>query len=68
MLAAFFFAFASGRFVPGQATISMAVPSNRRGAYMSMVACARDLASGLTAAIGGPAFVFLVRRVRMAQL
>jgi predicted MFS family arabinose efflux permease len=53
LLAAFFFAFASGRFVPGQATISMAVPSNRRGAYMSLVACARDLASGLTAAIGG---------------
>ncbi|MGL4399117.1 MAG: MFS transporter [Luteolibacter sp.] len=53
VLAAFFFAFASGRFVPGQATISMAVPSNRRGAYMSLVACARDLASGLTTAIGG---------------
>ena len=53
LLAGFFFAFASGRFVPGQATISMAVPSNRRGAYMSLVACARDLASGLTTAIGG---------------
>ncbi len=53
LLAAFFFAFASGRFVPGQAVISMAVPSNRRGAYMSLVACSRDLASGLTAAIGG---------------
>ena len=53
LLAAFFFAFASGRFVPGQAAISMAVPSNRRGAYMSLVACSRDLASGLTTAIGG---------------
>ncbi len=53
LLAGFFFAFASGRFVPGQATISMAVPSNRRGAYMSLVACARDLASGMTTAIGG---------------
>ncbi len=53
LLAAGFFAFASGRFVPGQATISMAVPPARRGAYMSLVACSRDLASGLTAALGG---------------
>ena len=53
VLAAFFFTFASGRFVPGQAVISMAVPSARRGAYMSLVACSRDLASGLTAVIGG---------------
>ena len=52
LLAAFFFAFASGRFVPGQATISMAVPRARRGAYMSLVACSRDLASGLTASFG----------------
>jgi DHA1 family inner membrane transport protein len=53
VLAAFFFTFASGRFIPGQAVISMAVPSSRRGAYMSLVACSRDLASGLTAKIGG---------------
>jgi MFS transporter, DHA1 family, inner membrane transport protein len=53
ILAGLFFTFASGRFVPGQAVISMAVPSSRRGAYMSLVACSRDLASGLTAAIGG---------------
>ena len=52
VLAAFFFAFAGGRFVPGQATISMAVPAARRGAYMSLVACTRDLASGLTAYLG----------------
>jgi MFS transporter, DHA1 family, inner membrane transport protein len=51
--AALFFIFASGRFVPAQATISLAVPSARRGAYMSLVSCARDLASGATAAIGG---------------
>jgi predicted MFS family arabinose efflux permease len=50
--AAAFFIFASGRFVPAQATISLAVPSARRGAYMSLVACSRDLASGVTAAIG----------------
>jgi multidrug resistance protein len=53
LLAAFFFTFASGRFVPGQAVISMAVPSARRGAYMSLVACSRDLTSGLTAYVGG---------------
>lgn len=53
LLAAFFFAFASGRFVPGQAVISMAVPPARRGAYMSLVACSRDLAAGLTAYAGG---------------
>ncbi len=53
LLAGCFFAFASGRFVPGQAVISLAVPSNRRGAYMSLVACSRDLASGLTASLGG---------------
>ncbi len=53
VLAGLFFTFASGRFVPGQAVISMAVPSARRGAYMSLVACSRDLASGLTAVMGG---------------
>jgi predicted MFS family arabinose efflux permease len=53
LFAGLFFAFASGRFVPAQAVISMAVPSKRRGAYMSLVACSRDLASGLTAFIGG---------------
>jgi len=53
LLSALFFTFASGRFIPGQAAVSLAVPSARRGAYMSLVACARDLASGITAAIGG---------------
>ncbi len=52
LLAAFFFAFAGGRFVPSQAIISMAVPRERRGAYMSLVACSRDFASGVTASIG----------------
>jgi DHA1 family inner membrane transport protein len=51
--AALFFIFASGRFVPAQAAISLAVPSARRGAYMSLVSCSRDLASGATAAIAG---------------
>jgi MFS transporter, DHA1 family, inner membrane transport protein len=53
LLAGAFFAFASGRFVPGQAIISMAVPPARRGAYMSLIACSRDLASGLTTSLGG---------------
>jgi DHA1 family inner membrane transport protein len=51
--AAIFFIFASGRFIPAQAAISLAVPSERRGAYMSLVSCSRDLASGVTAALGG---------------
>ncbi|MCP5531784.1 MAG: MFS transporter [Akkermansiaceae bacterium] len=53
LLAACFFAFASGRFVPGQAVISLAVPPARRGAFMSLIACSRDLAAGLTATFGG---------------
>ncbi|MES2474753.1 MAG: MFS transporter [Verrucomicrobiota bacterium] len=53
VLAGFFFTFAGGRFIPSQAVISMAVPRERRGAYMSLVACARDFASGVTASIGG---------------
>ena len=53
VLAGFFFMLAGGRFIPSQATISMAVPPARRGAYMSLVASARDLASGVTTAIGG---------------
>ncbi len=51
--AAFFFIFASGRFVPAQAAISLAVAPARRGAYMSLISCSRDLASGVTAKIAG---------------
>ncbi len=51
--AAIFFVFASGRFIPAQATVSLAVPAARRGAYMSLVSCARDFTMGVTAAIGG---------------
>ncbi len=57
ILSGLFFMFASGRFVPGQAVISLAVPAARRGAYMSLVGCSRDLASGITAAIGGAVVV-----------
>ncbi len=48
-----FFVFASGRFVPGQAIMTLAVPASRRGAFMSLSGCARDLAMGMTSSIGG---------------
>jgi DHA1 family inner membrane transport protein len=48
-----FFVFASGRFIPGQAIMTLAVPSSRRGAFMSLSGCARDLTMGLTSSIGG---------------
>src|SRR5712691_11848269 len=44
--AGFFFVFASGRFVPAQAIMTLAVPASRRGAFMSLSGCARDLAMG----------------------
>lgn len=48
-----FFIFASGRFVPGQAIVTLAVPSSRRGAFLSLISCARDLASGISSTLGG---------------
>jgi predicted MFS family arabinose efflux permease len=48
-----FFVFASGRFVPAQAIMTLAVPASRRGAFMSLSGCARDLAMGVTSSIGG---------------
>ena len=53
MLSGLFFVFASGRFVPGQAIVTLAVPSSRRGAFLSLTSCARDLASGFSSTIGG---------------
>ena len=53
VLAGFFFTFASGRFVPGQAIVTLAVPSSRRGAFLSLTSCARDLASGISSTMGG---------------
>lgn len=52
-LAGLFFVFASGRFVPGQAIMTLAVPAQRRGAFMSLSGCARDLTMGVTSSIGG---------------
>ncbi len=53
VLAGFFFVFASGRFVPGQAIMTLAVPASRRGAFMSLSGSARDLAMGFTSSLGG---------------
>lgn len=53
MYAGGFFVFASGRFIPGQAIMTLAVPASRRGAFMSLSGCARDLAMGLASTIGG---------------
>lgn len=58
VLAAFFFVFASGRFVPGQAITSLAVAAPQRGAFMSFSSCVRDLVSGLVSSLGG----FIVTR------
>jgi DHA1 family inner membrane transport protein len=52
-LTGLFFIFASGRHVPAQAVLTSAVPSVRRGAFMSLVSCTRDLCSGLAALIAG---------------
>ncbi|WP_411826173.1 MFS transporter [Luteolibacter sp. AS25] len=51
-IAAAFFIFASGRFIPVQAVVSQAVERKRRGAYMSLISCTRDLTVGISAAVG----------------
>lgn len=48
-----FFVFASGRFVPEQAIMTLAVPPVGRGAFMSLSGCARDIASGLASSASG---------------
>jgi len=52
-LAGLFFVFASGRFVPAQAIMTLAVPASRRGAFMSLTGCARDIASGVSSSLAG---------------
>ncbi len=59
-----FFVFASGRFVPGQAIMTLAVPASRRGAFMSLSGCARDLTMGVTSSLGG----WIVTREPSGQL
>lgn len=53
LVAAAFFTFAGGRFVPGQAIITSAVPMRLRGSFMSLNSCTRDLAAGLASLLGG---------------
>ncbi len=53
ILTGLFFVFASGRFVPAQAVLTSAIPSARRGAFMSLTACTRDFCSGLASIIAG---------------
>jgi DHA1 family inner membrane transport protein len=53
IMAGMFFTFASGRFIPGQAIVSLAVPAQRRGSFMSLASCTRDLTSGITSSLGG---------------
>jgi NodT family efflux transporter outer membrane factor (OMF) lipoprotein len=52
-LAGLFFTFASGRFIPAQAIMTLAVPASRRGAFMSLTGCARDIASGVSSSLAG---------------
>jgi len=53
LLTSGFFIFASGRFIPAQAMISLAVPARRRGSFMSLSSCTRDLTTGFTTSLGG---------------
>ncbi|CAN5911443.1 MFS transporter [soil metagenome] len=52
-IAAIFFIFAGGRFIPGQAIIASSVPARLRGSFMSLNSSVRDLASGGASLLGG---------------
>ncbi len=53
VLTGLFFIFASGRYVPAQAALASAVTASRRGAFMSLTACTRDLCTGVAAIMAG---------------
>ena len=53
VLTGLFFIFASGRYVPAQAVLTSAVPSVRRGAFMSLTSCTRDLCTGVASIFAG---------------
>ncbi|WP_166442520.1 MFS transporter [Phragmitibacter flavus] len=57
ILAAVFFMFAGGRFVPGQAIITGSVPPRLRGSFMSLNNSVRDFAAGAASLIGGQIIV-----------
>jgi len=52
-VAVLFFVFAGGRFIPGQAIITSAVPASLRGSFMSLNSSVRDLAAGVASLVGG---------------
>lgn len=64
LLSSGFFIFASGRFIPAQAIVSLAVTSRRRGSFMSLSSCTRDLTTGFATSLGG----WIVTRAPSGQL
>jgi predicted MFS family arabinose efflux permease len=52
-VAALFFIFGGGRFIPGQAIVTSAVPARLRGSFMSLNSSVRDLAAGGASLLGG---------------
>lgn len=57
ILAFLYFSFGGGRFVPGQAMVTSAVPTRLRGGFMSLNSSVRDLAAGSASLIGGQVVV-----------
>lgn len=53
LVAALFFVFGGGRFIPGQAIVTSAVPARLRGSFMSLNSSVRDLAAGAASMLGG---------------
>lgn len=53
VVAALFFVFGGGRFIPGQAIVTSAVPARLRGSFMSLNSSVRDLAAGAASLLGG---------------
>lgn len=49
----FFFVFGSGRMVPAQTQLTMAIPSKRRASFMSLNSSVQQLGSALASIIGG---------------
>jgi len=52
-VAVLFFVFGGGRFIPGQAIVTSAVPASMRGSFMSLNSSVRDLAAGVASLVGG---------------
>ncbi len=49
----FFFVFGSGRMVPAQTQLTMAIPSSRRASFMSLNSSVQQLGSAMASIIGG---------------